>query len=175
MAQVLKSNMDHLSQHLKPIRKEGYKHKKNNSTSHVIQSNEKRYHLDELVDVAVHNLMRRDAWKNLEVLSSDIIMGPRQGLTSIFPDTRCLRTHLLFAFCSCLLHFWMRSNLFQWGSGRGSLCGFRDGGGWSNRSPLLDNLHHFLPQARKRLILLGIQLLIEFGHHLNITKNNKSY
>jgi len=60
MAQVLKSNMDHLSQDLKLIRKEGYKHKKNNSTSHVIQSNEKRYHLDELVDVAVHNLMRRD-------------------------------------------------------------------------------------------------------------------
>lgn len=138
----------------------------------------KRYHLDELVDEAIHNLMRRDTRKHFEVLNGDSIIGPCQGQSSVIPDTRCLVTHFLFAFCSCLLPFRMRSNLFQWGSGKGSLRGFKDGGGWSDRSPFLNDSHYFLPLAQKRLVLLGlrpgIQFLIEFSRHLYMTERGKS-
>lgn len=45
--------------------------------------------------MTVHNLVKRNARKHLEVIYSNNIMGLHQGKTSIVPNTGRLGAHLL--------------------------------------------------------------------------------
>lgn len=131
--------------------------------------------------MAVHKLMRRNARKCLKVFSSNSKMSPRQGNSSIFLDIGRLGARFLLPYCQSPLPLWKRSELFQGSCRKGYPYGFKDGGSRGDRGLFLDNLHHFLSQARKRLVPLGFHLgihfLVKFGCHLCMTKrynnNNK--
>ena len=87
------------------------------------------------MNMVVHNLVRRDARKRLEILDSDDRMGPPQGKANIVLNARLMGAHLLLPFHQSPLPLWTRSKFFQQSHGRGRLRGLRDGSSWSDRSP----------------------------------------
>ena len=134
----------------------------------------KEVYLDELMDMVVHKLIRRNARKCLKVFNSNSRMGPHQGNSSIVLNIGCLGAHFLLPLCQSSLSLWLRSELFRGSCKRGYPRGFRDGDSRGDQGPLLNDLNHFLSQTWKRLFLLGLHpgvyLLIKLGHHLYITK-----
>ena len=138
----------------------------------------KESYLDKFMNMVVNHLMRRHARNLLQLIRSHDLSSTNQGLPSIRLDAG---PYLPFPFIPGLALLCMRSNLLEgkvWGSSPPLVQG-RGGRTFLCRIFLFlffNNLHPLLANARERLILLhldlGVQLLVEFFHHL-YTKKKK--
>ena len=122
------------------------------------------------VDMTSHNLVRRHAQENLQVLKSDDLMRHFHHKFFIVPNTGRTGVSLLLPFVSQAWPFRDRSSdLFNWSGRRGCPRLLSTGDNWSNGGALPCNTHYPLPEIGQWLVLLWshlrVHVLIKFSSH----------
>lgn len=124
-------------------------------------------YLDELMNVATHQLVGRYGAQTFQLVKSNNVVGPPHGGGNVIPD---IKVHMILSLVTTSGFLGTRSDLLEGNSKRGCLGVRSNKSGCHCLNDLLRHLGKLLADAGQGLVLpssqFGIHFLIKFSCHL---------